>query len=210
MTLDAQRLDRAPVHDALIELSQLAATVAESLATQVQQAGILIAECLQAGRKVLACGNGGSAADAQHFVAEFVGHMSRERESLPGVSLTTDPSVMTALANDYGYERVFARQVEGLGRTGDVLVAISTSGRSPNVLNAIAAAHENGLRTIALVGEGGDTSLAGCDICLHVPSRNTQRVQEIHMAVLHAICEVVDEQVVGPGSSTMAASQAGE
>jgi D-sedoheptulose 7-phosphate isomerase len=184
------------IYVALMTLSQLASTVADTLEGHIEQAGKLVADCLLTGNKVLACGNGGSAADAQHFVAELVGRMSRERRALAAVSLSTDPSVVTALGNDYGYERVFARQVEGLGQRGDLLLAISTSGRSANVLRAIEAARQRGLRTIALVGASGDSLLADCDVCIHMPSPDTQRVQELHTAVLHAICDYVEQQLV--------------
>lgn len=182
--------------EALLELSQLAAVLAGQVGPQVERAGELIVESFAAGGKLLACGNGGSAADAQHFVAELLGRMSRERESLPAVTLSVDPSAMTAIGNDYGYEHVFARQIEGLGRNGDVLLAISTSGRSPNVLRAIETAIARGMRVIVLAGEGGDLLLERCDVRVHIPSPNTQRVQELHMAVLHAICEQVDEKVL--------------
>ena len=187
---------RGRVYESFMDLSRLAVTVAEVMEARIEESAKLITACLLAGKKVLACGNGGSAADAQHFVAELVGRMGRERRSLPAISLSADPSVVTALGNDYGYERVFARQVEGLGQPGDVLLAISTSGRSPNVLRAIETARRCGLQTVSLVGEGGDSLLANCDVCVHIPSRNTQRVQEIHTAVLHAICDHVEEQLV--------------
>jgi len=202
------RPDHGPVHEALMDLSRLSAIVADSLEDRVEQAGRLVVDCIEAGGKVLACGNGGSAADAQHFVAELVGHMSMERASLPAISLATDPSVVTALANDYGYERLFARQVEGLGQPGDVLLAISTSGRSPNVLRAVETAHERELRTVALVGEGGDPLLTDCDVTIHIPSHNAQRVQEVHMAVLHAICHYVDDKLPSVSSATQ--SKGGE
>jgi D-sedoheptulose 7-phosphate isomerase len=153
---------------------------------------------MRSGGKLLACGNGGSAADAQHFVAELLGRMGPERRSLPAVTLSVDPSAVTAIGNDYGYEQVFARQVEGLGRAGDVLLAISTSGRSPNVLRAIRAARAKGMRVVVLAGQdgGGDPLLGECDVDIRIPSANTQRVQELHMAALHAICEHVDGRVL--------------
>jgi len=183
------------VSESLVELSRLAATVADTAAEQIAEAGKLVWDSLSAGGKVLACGNGGSAADAQHFVAELVGRMGRERRALPAVSLSADSSVVTALTNDYGAENLFSRQIEALGQTGDVLLAISTSGHSPNVLRAVEVAHQRGLRTIALLGEDGDPSLSSCDVCIHVPCPNSQRVQELHMAALHAICDLVERQV---------------
>ncbi|MBE7558206.1 SIS domain-containing protein [bacterium] len=146
------------------------------------------------GRQVLACGNGGSAADAQHFVAELVGRMSRDRRALPALSLASDPSNLTALSNDYGFERVFARQVEALGAPGDVLLAITTSGRSRNVLAALETARQAGLPTILLTG--ADPSQPAADIVIAVPSRHTQRVQEVHMAILHSLCERIEAHFV--------------
>lgn len=188
--------DQQHTYDALMDLSRLAATVAATMIDPISQASHIVATCLLSGHKVLACGNGGSAADAQHFVAELIGRMTHERPSLPAIALSSDPSIVTALSNDYGYTQVFARQVEGLGQPGDVLLVISTSGRSPNVLCALETAHRRGLHTIALLGEGGDPLLETCNVCLHIPARNTQRVQELHTALLHAICAHVEQQVL--------------
>jgi len=182
--------------ESALELSRLAIRAADTLEAEVTRAGELVTQCILSGRKVLVCGNGGSAADAQHFVAELIGRMTVERRSLPAITLSTDPSVVTALGNDYGFENVFARQVEGLGQRGDVLIAISTSGRSPNVLRAVDAAHQGELQTVALLGEKGDPALDRCTVALHIPSTNTQRVQEMHMAVLHAICDHVEQVIV--------------
>src|SRR5713101_3229907 len=154
--------------ESALELSRLAKRVADTLDTEVSRAGELVTRCMLGGQKVLACGNGGSAADAQHFVAELIGRMAVERRSLPAIALSTDPSVVTALGNDYGFENVFARQVEGLGRRGDVLIAISTSGRSPNVLRAVDAAHRGELQTVALLGEKGDAALDRCTVTIHI------------------------------------------
>ena len=177
----------AMISAALMDLSQLARRMAEA-AGPIEQGARLIADCLNAGGKILACGNGGSAADVQHFVAELVGRLEKERPSLPAISLTVDPSIMTAIGNDYGFAKVFSRQVEGLGRQGDVLLGISTSGRSLNVLNAFATARERRMQTIALVGEDGPPELEKCDLCIRVPSRHAQRIQELHTAILHALC----------------------
>ena len=196
MTFHRHKPGRGPIYEAIMDLSELAAKVADAMEAQIEQAGRLVTDCLLAGGKVLACGDGGSAADAQHFVAELVGRIRKERQSLPAISLSADPSVLTALSNDYGYDCVFARQIEGLGQPGDVLVAITTSGRSPNVLKAIETARQRGLHTLALLGEGGDPLLEDCDVCVHIPSRDAQRVQELHTAVLHAICDYVERQVV--------------
>lgn len=175
-----------------LETSRLLSELAESEIQKIVQAGLLITEAFRAGGKVLACGNGGSAADAQHFVAEFVGRFGGQRPSLPAMTLSVDPSVVTALGNDYGFESVFARQIEGLGRPGDILVAISTSGKSANILAAIDAAKQKKLKVVALVGENVDEKIKNCDLYFSVPSSITPRVQEAHMVILHSICEYVE------------------
>ena len=185
--------------DALLELSQLAAQLVSSIDEPTTRAGRIIWESLQKGGKVLACGNGGSAADAQHFVAELVGRLMQDRRPLAALALNVDPSVVTALANDYGYEDLFSRQVAALGKSGDVLLVLSTSGRSANVLKALKTAREIGLYTIALVGAGGDPFLDECDVCFHMPSTSTQRIQELHTALLHAICAQVETYVLNEG-----------
>jgi D-sedoheptulose 7-phosphate isomerase len=159
------------------------------------RAAVVIAEALAAGHKVLVFGNGGSAADAQHFAAELVGRFTKERRGMAAIALTTDTSVLTSVANDYGFERVFARQIEGLGKTGDVVLAISTSGRSPNVIAGLAAARQGGLRTIALTGGDGGALGAAADIHVNVPDASAQRAQEVHITLLHAICEIVESKV---------------
>jgi D-sedoheptulose 7-phosphate isomerase len=194
MSFYCRKPNSSAVSDALQELSRLAEQVAQSTSASIEAAGLLIAGCLKRGNKVLACGNGGSAADAQHFVAELVGRMSCERQPLPAISLSSDPSIVTALGNDYGYENLFARQVEGLGQPGDVLVAISTSGSSKNVVRAIRVARDKGMKIVALVGKGGHQELLESDFCLRVSSDSTQRIQEIHTAILHALCEAVDRR----------------
>jgi D-sedoheptulose 7-phosphate isomerase len=156
------------------------------------RAAVLIAEALAAGHKVLAFGNGGSAADAQHFAAELVGRFTRERRGMAAIALTTDTSVLTSVANDYGFERVFARQIEGLGSTGDVVLAISTSGRSPNVIAGLAAARQGGMKTIALTGGDGGPVGAAAEIHVNVPDPSAARAQEVHRTLLHAICEIVE------------------
>ena len=139
------------------------------------------------------CGNGGSAADAQHWAAEIVGRFQKERPGMAALALTTDTSILTAIGNDYGYERIFARQVEGLGREGDVLVGISTSGNSGNVLAAIETARTKGIRVIGFTAKGGGKMAGLCDVLLDVPSENTARTQEIHEIMGHIICELVEE-----------------
>lgn len=152
-----------------------------------------LAERLKRGCKILVCGNGGSAADAQHFAAELTGRYLKERRALAGIALTTDTSALTAIGNDYGYDLVFSRQVEALGRPGDVLVGISTSGNSPNVLRAVASAKALGMRTIGMLGRDGGTLKAAVDDALIVPSLVTARIQEIHEMVFHFWCEILDE-----------------
>lgn len=151
-------------------------------------------EALKSGNKVLFCGNGGSAADAQHLAAELIGRFQKERRSLASVALTTDTSILTAVANDYGYDEVFARQVEGLGRSGDVLIGISTSGNSANVVKAALKARDTGMHTIAFTGEGGGKLKDICDVTFAVPSKVTARIQEMHIMVGHIICELVEEE----------------
>jgi D-sedoheptulose 7-phosphate isomerase len=145
------------------------------------------------GNKVLVFGNGGSAADSQHFAAELVGRFSRERRALPAIALTTDTSALTAIGNDYGFDRVFARQVEALGRKGDVVIGISTSGASRNVVAALEAARAAGMTTIALTGRDGGEVGAAADVHVNVPSPATPRVQEVHRTILHVICELVEQ-----------------
>jgi D-sedoheptulose 7-phosphate isomerase len=150
--------------------------------------------------KILACGNGGSAADAQHFVAELVGRFERERLPLAAIALNTDTSILTAVGNDFGYDRVFSQQVNALGQPGDVLLAISTSGNSTNVIQAIAAAHSREMHVIAMTGKGGGqigTMLTESDVHLCVPHDRTLRIQEVHILLLHAICDGIDAQLLG-------------
>jgi D-sedoheptulose 7-phosphate isomerase len=166
-----------------------------AIAAIVKAAGV-IASALRNGHVVLTFGNGGSAADAQHFAAEMVGRYERDRRPWAAIALTTDSSALTAVGNDYGFDRVFARQVEALGRPGDVAIGISTSGNSPNVLRALEAAKERGLATIALTGRGGEAgSIATHHIA--VAEARTSRVQEVHATVLHVICEMVEQELNG-------------
>lgn len=159
----------------------------------IEQSGQMICDALAAGRKILLCGNGGSAADAQHIAAELVGCYEKQRRSWPAIALTTDTSALTAVSNDLGYEQVFARQVAGLARAGDVLIAISTSGKSKNVLQAVERARELGCRTIALTGASADPLGSMCDMTVAVPSSRTSRIQEAHITIGHLWCEMVDQ-----------------
>ena len=167
-------------------------------AGELARAAGLLTSALARGGTVLLCGNGGSAADAQHIAAELTGRFLRERRGLPAVALTTDSSALTAIGNDYGFERVFARQVEALGRPGDLLVAITTSGSSPNVLQAIRAARSRELAVIGLLGRDGGAARALCDVALVVEADVTARVQEVHILVGHILCEAVDRAFAGP------------
>ena len=158
----------------------------------IERAGRLICDSLTSGHKLLVCGNGGSAADAQHLAAELIGRYETDRRSFPAIALTTDTSALTAVSNDLGFEQIFARQVAGLAQRDDVLVAISTSGRSPNVLRAVEKAREIGCRTIALTGASGEPLASACELAVAVPSTRTARVQEAHVAIIHLWCEMVD------------------
>jgi len=161
--------------------------------------------CVTSGGKVLACGNGGSAADAQHFSAEFVGRFERERPELAAISLATDTSILTAVANDYDFNRIFSKQVRALGQAGDVLLAMSTSGNSANIVTAIEAAHEREMSVIALTGRGGGkigAMLRETDVHICVPHERTARIQEVHILVLHCLCDGVDAQLLGDQEST--------
>src|SRR5947207_2534723 len=161
----------------------------------IAAAAAAIGQAVTTGRKVLAFGNGGSASDAEHRVAELVGRFEGERQALAGVALTADSAVVTAIANDYGYERVFTRQIEALGREGDVAFGISTSGRSPNVLAALTAAKARGMTTIALTGRDGGPIGAAADIHVNVAEASTPRVQEVHRTAIHAMCSLVEQNL---------------
>ncbi len=176
----------------------LAAAVADpGFAAAVERAAARVVETLRSGGKLLVFGNGGSAADAQHLAAELVGRFRVERRGLPAVALTTDSSVLTSVGNDSGFERVFARQVEALGGAGDAVVAISTSGESPNVLAAVETARSRGLAVIALTGRDGGRLAGASDVAVVAPVAVTARIQECHVAAIHAICEAVDEAFGG-------------
>lgn len=173
--------------------------VQDALLAQIVQAGELLAQTLQTGNKVLCCGNGGSASDAEHFAAELVGRYVSERRSLPGIALTANTSSITAIGNDYGYEQVFARQIQGLGNAGDVLVVITTSGNSANLIHAVNTARQKKLKIIALTGKGGGKLAqllhADKDIHLCIPSDKTSRIQEAHIMLIHCWCEIIDAKL---------------
>ena len=179
---------------------ELRRRMAETLPPLIAKAGEALAGALRDGHKALACGNGGSAADAQHFAAELVGRFERERPGMPAVALTTDSSALTAIANDYDFDRVFSKQVEALGAKGDVLHAISTSGNSKNVIEAVKAAQAKGLVVIALTGRDGGAlgrMLRPADFHLNVAHARTMRIQEVHLLAVHCLCEVVDNVIHG-------------
>jgi len=163
-----------------------------AMAPDILRAADRISRALRQGGRVFACGNGGSAADAQHFAAELTGRFERERRGLAGIALTTDTSALTAIGNDYGFEAIFARQLEALGRPGDVLLALSTSGNSPNVLRAVEAARRQEITTIGLLGRDGGALADQVDQALVVPATRTARVQEMHILILHLLCEAID------------------
>ena len=179
--------------DSLQEHLETLQSLLRSNINDIEQSGQMICDALVAGNKILLCGNGGSAADAQHIAAELVGCYEKQRRSWPAIALTTDTSALTAVSNDLGYEQVFARQVGGLAQPGDVLIAISTSGRSKNVLKAVERAREFGCRTIALTGASSDPLGSFCDFTVAVPSSRTSRVQEAHITIGHLWCEMVDQ-----------------
>jgi D-sedoheptulose 7-phosphate isomerase len=188
--MDAEEIRRVAAESALVQQRFFAES-----ADRLVEVGGRIAQALRDGGKVLAFGNGGSAADAQHLVAELVGRFRGERRGLAAVALTTDPSVLTAVGNDYGFEVVFRRQVEALGRRGDVALGISTSGRSRNVVEAVRAARAQELVTVGLTGGGGGDLRGLVDYLIDVPHADTQRIQEVHAMVVHVLCQVVEEAV---------------
>lgn len=163
--------------------------------TEIELAGAVLREALSEGHKILLCGNGGSAADAQHIAAELVGRYELPRRAWPAIALTTDTSALTALSNDFGYEDVFARQIEALAGAGDVLLALSTSGASPNVIKAAETASRLGCKTIALTGGAGEPLASLCDLAVVVPSLRTSRIQEAHITIGHLWCELIDAEL---------------
>ncbi len=167
-----------------------------AMLTAARKIAQVIVSGLRSGHKLLLVGNGGSAADAQHIAAEIVGRYKRERPAWPAIALTTDTSALTAISNDYGFEQIFARQIAGLGRRGDILLALSTSGRSPNILAALRVAHEHGLITVGFTGTKGAAMGVACDHLLVVPSDDTPVIQQIHLAVAHGICDEVEQALM--------------
>lgn len=168
------------------------AVMQSDILAQVERVATVVKAALANGNKVLFCGNGGSAADSQHLAAEFVGRFQKERQGLPAIALTVDTSILTAVGNDYGFDKVFVRQVEALGNKGDVLVGISTSGNSPNVLAAIELAKSKGIFCVGMTAAGGGNMMEVCDECIAIPAKITARAQEMHILIGHILCELVD------------------
>jgi D-sedoheptulose 7-phosphate isomerase len=180
--------------------AQLKLDAGPQLAPVIARAAEVMTNCLFADGRILACGNGGSAADAQHFAAEMIGRFERERPELPAIALTVDTSILTAVANDYSFDQVFAKQVRALGRKGDVLLAFSTSGNSGNVIAAVDAAREREMHVVALTGRGGGrigTLLGDGDVHVCVPHDRTAHIQEVHLTVLHCLCDAIDRTLLG-------------
>ena len=178
-----------------VESATLKQQCADILPEETARAAQIMVQSLMNGKKILACGNGGSAGDAQHFAAELVGRFERERMELPAIALTTDSSILTAIANDYDFQQVFSKQVRALGCEEDILLAISTSGNSANVIEAIQAAHDRSMLVIALTGrDGGKMAglLSETDVLLNVPHQRTARIQEVHLSLIHSLCDAVD------------------
>jgi D-sedoheptulose 7-phosphate isomerase len=188
------------IQQQFFDSADLKYAAAETLTKPIADAVQAILGSITSGGKVLACGNGGSAGDAQHFAAEFVGRFERERPGLAAISLSTDTSIITAVGNDYNFDQIFSKQVQALGHPGDVLLAISTSGNSGNVLAAIQAAHDKEMIVVALTGKGGGKTaeaLTETDVHICVPHKRTARIQEVHLLAIHCICDAVDVQLLG-------------
>ena len=185
MSLVTQRMEE---HAAVLEATK-------ALIPDIKKAGALIKEALASGHKILFCGNGGSAADSQHLAAEIVGRFQKERPAFPAIALTVDTSILTAVGNDYGFDTVFRRQGHALGEKGDILIGISTSGNSGNVLEAIEEAHAKGLTVIGMTAYGGGKMKDACDICLAIPAKVTARAQEMHIMIGHILCEIAEEDM---------------
>lgn len=192
----AQSRDSIPaIEDSLNQHIDVFRLMLDGNIASIRECADLISATFQNGRKVLLCGNGGSAADAQHIAAEFVGRYENERKALPAIALTTDTSALTALANDYDFERIFSRQVDALAVEGDCLIAISTSGNSPNVISAVMAARKLGCKVIGMTGSAGKKLASLCDACIMIPSDRTARIQEAHITVAHIWCEMIEDEL---------------
>ena len=193
------------IQQQFFDSADLKYAAAEILSRPIADAVSAVVGCITAGGKVLACGNGGSASDAQHFAAEFIGRFERERPGLAAIALTTDSSILTAIGNDYNFSEIFSKQVQALGQPGDVLIAITTSGNSANVLAAAEAAHAKEMTVIALTGHNGGKLgelLTETDVHICVPHERTARIQEVHILALHCLCDAVDLQLLGEQENT--------
>lgn len=190
------------ISDYFARHAQVVAVTAQQLAPQLARCAELLAAALADGKKILIAGNGGSAADAQHFAAELVGRFLLERRGLPAIALTTDSSILTAIANDYGFERVFSRQVEALANAGDVVVGLSTSGHSANILAAFAAARQCGCVTVGLLGRDGGAIALQVDLPLIVGCAETSHIQEMHVTIIHLLCKLIEEQLFDQSGAT--------
>jgi D-sedoheptulose 7-phosphate isomerase len=193
------------IQQQFFDSADLKYAAAEILSRPIADAVSAVVGSITAGGKVLACGNGGSASDAQHFAAEFIGRFERERPGLAAIALTTDSSILTAIGNDYGFNDIFSKQVQALGQPGDVLIAITTSGNSANVLAAVEAAHAKEMTVIAFTGRGGgkmNELLTETDVHICVPHERTARIQEVHILALHCLCDAVDLQLLGEQENT--------
>ncbi len=193
------------IQQQFFDSADLKYAAAEVLSKPIADAVSAIVGCITSGGKVLACGNGGSAADAQHFAAEFIGRFERERPGLAAIALTTDTSILTAVGNDYSFEHIYSKQVQALGAPGDVLLAITTSGNSGNVVAAVETAHAKDMTVVALTGHKGGKMrelLSETDVHICVPHDRTARIQEVHLLVLHCLCDAVDLQLLGEQENT--------
>jgi phosphoheptose isomerase len=195
-----RRRTELTVRQAIRDGVSLRASLLEKTSAEIVAACELVVDCVTNGHKVLFCGNGGSAADAQHLAAELVGRYVTERRALPGIALTVDTSILTAVGNDYGFDRIFARQVEALGAPGDVLVAITTSGGSSNIRAAIEVARAKGMKILGLTGTKGQAFATSCDVGIAIPSKTTARIQECHLTIGHILCEAVDSAITAAES----------
>ena len=193
-------MDIERIRSSFAETGGVLDRLARETAPAVAEAARVLVERVKSGGKVMICGNGGSAADAQHVATELAVRYLADRPAIPAIALTVDSSILTAASNDLGFERVFARQIEALGRPEDVLIAISTSGTSPNVLAAVDTARERGIRTLGLTGERGEELARRCDLVIRVPSSITPRIQEAHLVIEHVLCQALEEAFleVGP------------
>ena len=190
----------ARVRDHFVESIATKETAADAIAESIAAAGRVMSDALLADGKILSCGNGGSAADSQHFSSELLNRFEMERPGLPAMALTTDASTVTSISNDYSYEEIFSKQVRALGKPQDVLLGISTSGNSENVIRAISAAHERGMRVVALSGRDGGRMadlFAEGDVEIRVPATRTARIQEVHLLVIHCLCDLIDTTLLG-------------